>query len=131
MNLGQPETTAQDCQRYFAEFLQEKINLPLLPNLSRLSAVFSIHLTAPLEKAWTLEIREGALVSIAPGTQGAACGFVLNPQTFLEIAAGRLGPQMAFFQRRVELSGRIDLGLKLATVLADFFTRFPYRVAHA
>ena len=118
--------------RYFLEFLAGKLNQRLLPDLQKLSVTFSIVLSGsggaggPADEAWTLTIANGVLASIAPGAIQPQCSFRLDASTFLEIAGGRLSPQFAFFQRRIEIEGQIETGLRLATVLAGFFKQFPF-----
>ena len=111
---------------YFTEFLSEKLHQPLLPKLKNLSAVFYIELTDATRSVWTLAIKDGMLESIAGAAWPAQCGFKLTHSVFALIVAGTLSPQVAFFKRDVEIEGDIALGLKLATVLAEFFKRFPW-----
>ena len=56
------------------------------------------------------------------------CTYTVNHRTFADIVSGRLAPQKAFFQRKVEIDGDMETGLRLATVLADFFKQWPYQV---
>jgi putative sterol carrier protein len=116
--------------KYFLEFLAGKLNQRLLPDLQKLSVTFAIVLNAqaggPAGDAWTLTIANGVLVSVARGALQPQCSFRLDTSTFLEIAAGRLSPQFAFFQRRIDIEGQIETGLRLATVLAGFFKQFPF-----
>lgn len=122
--------TAADLTPYFSHFLASKLHQSLLPNLKKFSATFRIELTGAEPKIWTLSVQHGALESVRSGTFDAQCSFRLAPDVFGAIADGSLGPQRAFFQRQVEIDGEIALGLRLATVLADFFRRFPWS-AHA
>ena len=111
---------------YFTKFLAEKLHQPLLPKLQKLSAIFHIELLDAPNSIWTLAIKNGMLDSIAKGAIPAQCGFKLKRETFARIIGGKLSPQMAFFKREVEIDGDIVLGLKLATVLAEFFKLFPW-----
>lgn len=111
---------------YFTDFLSSKMNQPLLPKLKKLNVIFRIALQSSVTSVWTLAIKDGMLISVQQGNAVAQCGFRLKPEIFLQIAAGKLSPQMAFFKRQVDIEGEIDTGLKLATVLAEFFQRFPY-----
>lgn len=111
---------------YFREFLADKRHRQLLPNVRHLSVRFSIEVLDADSGAWTLELKQGILCDIAVGCQSPECGFRLEAATFLRIASGELSPQFAFFQRRVEIHGRIDLGLRTATVLASFFKTYPF-----
>ena len=113
-------------EKYFNEFLAGKLNQALLPNLQKLSAQFYIRLCGSETSVWALTVKEGKLIQISSGTGQSECGFKVETAAFLKIAAGKLSPQMAFFKREIEIEGRMDIGLRLATVLADFFKRFPY-----
>jgi predicted lipid carrier protein YhbT len=54
------------------------------------------------------------------------CTFSLHSDTFAAIVGGRLAPQQAFFQRKIHIAGDMETGLRLATVLASFFKKWPY-----
>jgi predicted lipid carrier protein YhbT len=114
---------------YFKEFLASKLHQPLLPKLQKLSAIFHIELMAEDRAVWTLTIREGMLDVVTSSPSRSQCGFKLKPEVFAAIVGGTLAPQMAFFKRQVEIEGDLVLGLKLATVLAEFFKRFPWHGA--
>jgi predicted lipid carrier protein YhbT len=75
---------------------------------------------------WCLDVRDGVLRSVCRDAMPSQCSFAVDSATFLEIAAGRLAPQRAFFTGRVRISGNIELGLKVATVLAKFFLEHPF-----
>lgn len=124
--MSESINSSNSLEHYFTYFLREKLNQPLLPKLQTLSATFSITLLAEENSVWTLEIKNGLLVSIQRGLTKAQCGFRLKPEIFSAIAAGKLSPQFAFFKRQVDIEGQLDTGLRLATVLAEFFVRFPY-----
>ena len=112
---------------YFTEFLPSKINQPLLPGLKNLSISFVIEIYDPTEFSWSLRISGGVLHSISTLPHGQEeCWYRLDTQTFLPIVQGKLSPQRAFFKRRVEITGNLEKGLRLAFVLGDFFSTFPY-----
>ena len=52
----------------------------------------------------------------------------LDTRTFGQIVSGRLAPQKAFFERRVDLEGDMETGLRLAFILASFFTQYSYEI---
>ena len=114
--------------RYFTEFLVGKLHQPLLPQLRKLSVVCAITITGAVKRSWTLTIVDGMLESVSaqPGTP--QCTFTLDAAAFSAIVSGRLSPQMAFFKRQVDISGAIEIGLRLAFVLGDFFKTYPYTV---
>ena len=114
--------------RYFTEFLVEKLHRPLLPQLRKLSVVCAIRITGAVERTWTLTIIDGMLDSVSARPSAPACTFTLNATTLAAIISGKLSPQMAFFKRQVEIAGGIETGLRLAFVLGDFFKTYPYTV---
>jgi 2-alkyl-3-oxoalkanoate reductase len=113
--------------RYFDVFLVDKKHRPLLPNLTRLNATCRIVLEDIPGKTWTLGIEQGCLERISYNGMDCQCTYTVNRQTFDAIVSGRLAPQKAFFQRKVEIDGDMETGLRLATVLADFFRQWPYQ----
>ena len=115
-------------KRYFDDFLTKKIHKQLLPNLRKLSATFRIIVKERPQMCWSLAIERGALTSISQNGMVCDCSFVVDADTFSQIAAGRLAPQKAFFRKRVDITGDIETGLKLVTVLAAFFKKYPYDV---
>jgi len=113
-------------QRYFDDFLVEKMNKQLLPNLRNLSATCHINVE-DIGCSWALKIDHGRLVKISHNSMDCQCAFFVNYDTFCRIVSGRLVPQKAFFKRKVDIQGDMETGLKLATVLAEFFQKWPYQ----
>ncbi len=111
---------------YFESFLASKLGQHLLPNLHRLSSRFGIALLETPRQHWSLEIRQGVLHGISRGGVDIQCCFKLDGPTFMEIVAGRLGPRRAFFDKRIQIEGDLETGLKLATVLDPFFRKYPF-----
>lgn len=116
-------------EKYFETFLSGKLNQALLPDLHRLSARFTVVLDAPPGRHWSLDVQQGVLKAISRNGMPTQCHFTVDAATFREIVSGRLAPQQAFFNRRVDIGGDIELGLKVAAVLAQFFRRFPFESA--
>ena len=114
---------------YFEEFLYNRRNRPLVPDMHRLDATCRIQLEEWPDHGWTLDIKKGAIKDISTNGASAACTFTLDHPTFSEIIAGRLTPQKAFIKQRVNISGNMETGLRLATALAAFFKECPYHLA--
>ena len=118
-------------ERYFSEFLADKMHKQLLPNLKNLSATCRIVVqdaAAPAHsQSWSLSITEGRLERISQDGEVCQCTFYLAGDTFASIVGGEVTPQQAFFQRNVNIEGDMEVGLKLATVLAAFFRKWPYK----
>jgi len=115
-----------DAPRYFAEFLPALTGQLLIPDLRDLTTSLEIHLRDRPESPWQIQIQDGRIEHVGQDGPSAPCRFTLDSTTFLEIAAGRLSSQEAFFAGNVDIEGDLELGLKLSTVLAPFFARFPY-----
>ncbi len=111
---------------YFEEFLPGILGKLLIEDLESLSTCFEIAVTDAGEPPWRLAIERGRLVHVGHEGPEPACRFRLDRETLLEVVRGRCRPAEAFFDRRIEVEGDIETGLKLSTVLEPFFARFPY-----
>jgi nucleoside-diphosphate-sugar epimerase/predicted lipid carrier protein YhbT len=121
-----PSWRTDPVQEYFDVFLSRKIGQRLLPDLHRMSSAFGIRLVDTPREHWGVEVRQGVLHSVLPGPAAAPCRFQLNVATFLEVVAGRLTPQRAFFHDRIQIEGDQQAGLRIAAVFGPFFRRFPF-----
>jgi len=113
---------------FFEEYLPGFIGKALIPNLFSVSTAFTIDLGQEELGRWGLAIEKGTLTEIRSG--GIADGsftFRLGPDTFLKIVSGEQNPQMAFFTGKVKIDGDMIQALKIATVLSEFFTKYPYK----
>jgi thioester reductase-like protein/predicted lipid carrier protein YhbT len=113
-------------EQYFDRFLTDKMHKQLLPNLKHLTASCRIRVEDLPGRSWSLRIDQGRLEEISQNGMVCPCTFSLHSDTFSAIVSGRLAPQQAFFQRKIHIAGDIETGLKLATVLAAFFKKWPY-----
>ncbi len=118
--------TIAGAERYFTEFLPRIHGQLLLEDLKTLSVCFEIAVSDGAGAPWRLVVEEGRLVQAGPDEPEPVCRFTLDAGTLLEVVAGHIAPQEAFFDMRIQLEGDIEMGLKLSTVLAPFFQRFPY-----
>ena len=102
-------------RHYFEQFLPTLYGRLLIPDLESLSTCFAIAVTDVDAAPWRIEIQAGRLVRA--GHDGAAplCTFRLDGATLLEVVAARLVPAEAFFAKRIDLDGDMELGLKLST----------------
>ncbi|CAN5456337.1 SDR family oxidoreductase [soil metagenome] len=125
------DSSAEQVREYFKSFLVDRMHENLLPDLNHLTAQFSIAMTDHPQLTWSLDVQNGVLCSIDQGSTIAACSFKLTTNTFLEIATVRVSPKQAFFKGRIKITGNIELGLKVATVLSKFFSAYPFHVATA
>lgn len=121
------ESSSYVVDRYFDHFLTEKMHKQLLPDLRSLSATCSIKVEDIPGRSWALKIEQGRLENISDNGVDCQCAFLVDCDTFSKIVSGELTPQKAFFKRKIDIQGDMETGLKLATVLAAFFQRWPYR----
>jgi len=112
--------------RYFSQFLAGKQQQTLLPNLKGLSATCGIVIREFPQRRWALDIQQGRLVKVSCNGLSGQCTFTVDLATFARIVSGRLTPQRAFFQQKIDVAGDMEVGMKLATVLAGFFQQWPY-----
>ena len=57
--------------------------------------------------------------------KGAEVIYKTNTATFTAIVEGRLKPQQAFFEQRIEIRGDVEMGLKLAVLFDQFLKENP------
>ena len=126
-NLELPGPTINSVDAYFTDFLPQQLHKSLLPSLKSYSAQFAICIDDPQPRPWQLRLQQGVLTSIDRGGHSPQCTFGLDSHTFLDIAAGAITPQRAFFAGKVKISGDIETGLKLATLLGKFFADHPFQ----
>jgi thioester reductase-like protein len=122
------EQYASVVEDYFNRFLTGKMHKQLLPDLKKLSASCRIRVSEVPQKSWLLQIDHGRLEKISLNGEICQCTFLVDGDTFERIVTGTLPPQQAFFQKKVDIKGSIEKGLMLATVLAAFFRKYPYKV---
>jgi predicted lipid carrier protein YhbT len=109
---------------YFGEFLPALRGRVLVPYLKALTCTFVVHVTDSGDPPWVVHVHEGRLSEPAGNTP--ECAFTLDSRTLRDIVTGRTRPEQAFFDMKVDVLGDMELGLKLSTVLAPFFRRFPF-----
>ena len=117
---------AERAQRYFREFLPGIYGKLLIEDLRDLTECFEIEVSDGDEPPWRLALERGRLVYAGHGGPEPACRFRLDAPTLLEVVAARCTPAEAFFDKRIDLEGDMETGLKLSTVLEPFFERFPF-----
>jgi hypothetical protein len=113
-------------RRYFHDFLPGLMGQLLIPDLESLTTCFAIDVADRDEPPWRIAVEQGRLVHVGHEGPEPLCCFRLASETVLEVVAARVAPAEAFFDKRIDLDGDMELGLKLSTVLAPFFAGFPF-----
>jgi predicted lipid carrier protein YhbT len=127
MTFPRPASHAQPLHvRYFTEFLPTILGQLLIEDLRDLTSDFEIVVTDAGSPPWRLAIEAGRLVRVSHDGPEPRCRFSLDAATLAEVVAARRTPADAFFEKRIELDGDLEIGLQLSTVLEPFFRRFPF-----
>jgi nucleoside-diphosphate-sugar epimerase len=115
------------CAEYLEKFLPTHAPESLLPRLANVTTNVAFHLAGRSGGSWICQIVNGNVVSVTNDSLSSApVNFHTTPDTFGEIVSGRISPQQAFFDRRIEISGDIETGLKLAMIFEKFVCEFPF-----
>jgi nucleoside-diphosphate-sugar epimerase len=120
------ESDSDQIDSYFRDFLPTIIGQQLIANLISLSCTFWIEVDNC--HCRSLNIRQGRLESIGSGKDGNF-GYIIRPETFLQVVSGQLAPQQCFFNGDISIEGSTMEALKTAAALEEFFRYRPYRAA--
>ncbi len=112
---------------YFNGFLPGFLDQPLLKNLSSLNTLFWLKILNV--GTWHIRIVTGCLRAVAPGKAGDF-GYTVTPETFLQVVCAERSPQDGFFRGQININGNTREGLRTATALEEFFSRYPYQKGH-
>jgi nucleoside-diphosphate-sugar epimerase/predicted lipid carrier protein YhbT len=120
-----PPTALSD---YFSDFFTRKLNYDLVPELQSLDASFKITMKESSHWHWSFTIEQGELIRISRNGQATECDFIVDMPTFSDIVAARISPQQAFIKQQIQIKGDMEVGLKIAAVLSEFFRQCPSQV---
>lgn len=110
---------------YLEQYLPQKAAISKLPRLTNISAYIGLRVSN--EGEWICRIEAGEVLSIKTSHgENPESVFVADNSALAAIVGGELSPQQAFFDRRIEIEGNIEMGLKLAMVFGQFIEEFPY-----
>jgi thioester reductase-like protein len=122
---------AVDCARYVERFFPEAVRQSSLARVP-LNLTVGLEVPGPGGGSWVCNWVEGELRSVERNQTGLAeVAFRVDAPTFARIVLGRLSVHEAFFDKRIEIIGPIEKGLKLAVLFEQFVREFPYRAAEA
>lgn len=114
------------CDWYLRTFLPQRVAASQLGRIPSLTLKVGLRLSGPSGGAWTCDFRGGELVAVSEGAaDDARVTFVGDSATFAAVVAAETSPREAFFQRRFEIEGDVEAGLKLAAVFEEFVRDFP------
>ena len=119
--------TDNEITAYFTSYLPSFFDRPMLKNLVSLNALFWLKIQDV--GTWSIRIGEGCLKAVSKGTNGSF-GYTVAPKTFLQVVRGQRSPQEGFFRGQIAISGNTKEGLRTATALEEFFSKYPYQKGH-
>jgi|GEM_PF-119017 len=140
--LGGEGDAGCDLLDFFDHHLLTFRGRPLLSGTRRMDAVFEVRLTDVPGFRRTVEIRDGELRRVVsgetrdPALNGASgprpeCRYEMSGKVLRRILSAELDPREAFFARETEIHGDMEAGLRVASLMVDFFRRHPYGPAGA
>ena len=124
-----PDSTAAGAAEYFEQFLPRFVAQSTVAKLISLSANVRFALTGIADGHWLCSFDSGRLVRVLRSKNGTKedFGYRVDAETFLKVVAAELDPQQAFLNGQVEVFGDVERALKMAMVLRQFNSEFPFR----
>lgn len=130
---------------YFEDLMYDRVNMCSIPKIDDLNIVIRFDIVGHNAGSWTIVVAGGELKSVLnmpltsinnkkgldPGppdnsktgikeiSDGPACVFQLEGDTFMSIVRREITPQQAFFEKKVQLEGDVVLALKM-NVLVNY-----------
>lgn len=123
------DTKGSYVERYFKEFLADKLNKQLLSNLKNLNGRVAICLRDQKGPDWVLELKDGMLTTISQNSMAPECTYLTTTAIFEAVARGKSRPEQVFFAGDADIKGDIEKGLHVITALSEFFSTFPFNPA--
>ena len=113
---------------YFEEFLPTFVERSTVARLASLTADVRFVFKDVDDGHSLCAFRAGRLAEVHRSNNGARedFGYRVDISTFLKVIANQLDPLEAFLSGRVEMFGDIERALKMAMVLRQFNSEFPF-----
>ena len=115
-----------DCADYLERFFPQMARQSVLARIA-LTVAVDLDIRGPGGGRWQCRWIDGELKSVRRGANGNTdVSYRMDVATFTSVVRGDVGPQEAFFDRRIEVTGDVETGLKLAVLFGQFTEEFPY-----
>ena len=112
-----PSGPGLDCAAYVEGTFPRLARQSPLARAAGLSVVVGLDVRGQGGGQWFCEWVEGELRTVQRGFCERTCvTYQLDVLTFAEVVEGRLTPQQAFCERRLDMSGDLETGMKLAVL---------------
>jgi thioester reductase-like protein len=116
-----------ETRRYLEQFLPPAARRSSLTRLP-LTVTVALDVRGAGGGVWWCHWVDGQMVAVHEDSgRPAEVTYRLDESTFADLVRGRQSPREAFFARRVEIEGHLEMGLKLAHLFEQFVREFPYR----
>jgi thioester reductase-like protein len=116
-----------DCAGYIEGYFPAAVTGSFLAKLP-INATLGFDIRGPGGGRWVCRFGEGRVLDVCRGShEQAEVMYRMDTPTFAAIVTGRESPQAAFFARRIEIIGSIEMGLKLAVLFGRFVRETPYQ----
>jgi nucleoside-diphosphate-sugar epimerase len=116
-----------DCAHYFAVFFPQQADRSPLARAVGLDLTAAFAIAGPGGGEWSCRWVAGELAGVRRGLDtDAAVLYRTDSATFDAVVRGRLSPQEAFCDRRIDVAGDVERGLMLAQLFAVFVRDHPY-----
>jgi len=118
----------REVKAYFQTFLPRYKGKQLVAGLAGVDCdVRFVVDVEPRPISWDVALRDGCMTRIEESTgRDFDIQYQASWQTFLQVTGAKMRAEEAFFRGKVQIRGSVLKGLKMASLLQSFFTRFPY-----
>jgi thioester reductase-like protein len=123
---GTADRARGDCADYLERFFPSAARRSVLARIP-LTVTVGLDIHGPGGGRWHCRWAAGELQPVRrTADAGADVTYRMDVATFTAVVRGRMTPQDAFFDRRIEVTGDVELALKLAALFGRFAEEFPY-----
>jgi nucleoside-diphosphate-sugar epimerase len=116
---------ATSCAAYVERFFPESVRRSSLARLP-LDVTVGLDVRGSGGGRWSCRLVRGESIIWHGLAGGAEVVFRMDVPTFEAIVGGRQSPQEAFLDRRIDIAGDVEKGLKLAVLFEHFVRECPY-----
>jgi thioester reductase-like protein len=118
-----------DCRDYIERYFPAAAEESFLAQLP-IDIALGFQVRGPGGGDWLCRVKHGCVTEVVRNTiEPADVVYRTDVETFAAVVRAAQTPQSAFFSRRIQITGSIEKGLKLATLFARFVREHPYQPA--
>ncbi len=115
-----------DCEDYIERYFPAAAEQSFLVHLP-LNVTLGFEVRGPGGGKWVCRVNNGRVSEVTRrASEFSDVIYRTDVETFASVVGARQTPQAAFFERRIEIVGSVEKGLKLAALFAQFVREHPY-----